>query len=642
MKTIKLIIITICIVCIAMLCACSSSGSGGGNSSTSATLSAIGGTGSNGIGGTGGEFYIESDAAIKVLKSGSADASFTMPDTSTYNFGANGYTVSGSEQILLDTAVPAGYTGLYVIDNYTHGTPDNWNLYKADGTGSAGIPGGYGTSSPVTGLSVPSGATLTISADSYWYSSEYAGAYITLTNDVVIDGTLQTAAGYNYIWFDNSSSYTASLPANIVVMGTVTTSGAENGWIAFEAGKHIYNNGTLDASGSDNSTGNGNDSEGIWLDAYTGSVYSKGTIKSDGGNGGNGSGGAGAYYIEIIGGYAEDTYVDPLNGGSVILGGTVEAKGGNAGGTAGGNGGVGGGGLGFSYIVALGGDLIVNATFTLNGGNGSGSGYGGDAKGIDFYVFGMDYRRVGVCQISGSFNLNGGNGVTGGAGGYIDFYSYNWDDGNFGTEDTGNGVGQAPDMQLLGFSSINLNGGNGTTAGGNAKNDAYELYTYAPWDDYDLYYLPAYPIVSEANVSAKGGNASAASGTGGNGGFADIEVDEEDYYYNQTGIAATELITQSGTIDISGGNATASGGTGGAGGTIYLDNSGYDYTTTTGILTANGGNGALQGGNGGYIKFNSDVTNAVYTLANLSVTGGTGTTAGSSGTAYVNGTQVLP
>ena len=632
MKTIKLIIITICM---AILCtACSSSNDSNNGGGTNNTVSANGGTGSSGIGGAGGEFYVESDAAIKVLKSGSADASFTMPAESSYEFGLHGYTVSGSESIILDTAVLAGYRGLYVIDNYTHGGND-FNLYKADGTGSAGSPN---VDYQVTGLRVPSGATLTISADSYYYSSDNYGVYIELTNDVVIDGTLQTAAGYNYIWFDNSFSYTAPLPANVVVTGTVTTTGAENGWIAFEAGKHIYNSGTLDASGSDNSTGDGNDSEGIYLDAHTGSVYSKGTIKADGGNGGNGSGGYGAAEIEIIGGYEEDTYVDPLNGGSVVLSGTIEAKGGNAGGTTGGSGGM-GGGYNYAYIEALGGDVIVNATFTLNGGNGSGSGSGGDAKEIDFYVFGMDYRRVGVCQISGSFNLNGGSGVTGGAGGEVDFYSYNWEN----NENTGNGAGQAPDIQLLGFSNINLNGGNGTTAGGNANKDAYELYTYAPWNDYDSYYLPAYPIVSEANASVKGGNASAASGTGGTGGFADIETDEDNDYYNQTGVSATEMITQSGTIDVSGGNATASSGTGGAGGTIYLDYSGYDYsTTTTGILTANGGNGALQGGTGGDIELYSDVTNTVYTLANLSVTGGTGTTAGSSGTASVDSTQVLP
>jgi len=630
MKIIKLIIITICI---AMFCACSSGG-GGGNSSTSATFSANGGSGSSGTGGAGGEFYVESDAAIRVLKSGSADASFTMPDTSTYNFGAGGYTVSTNEYIYLDTAVPADYTGLYVMDNYTHGTSDR-NLYKANGINSAGSPN---VDYQVTGLWVPSGATLTISADSYEYSSDYYGAYITLTNDVVIDGTLQTAAGYNYIWFDNSSSYTASLPANIVVTGTVTTSGAENGWIAFEAGKHIYNSGTLDASGSDNSTGDGNDSEGIWLDAYTGSVYSKGTIKSDGGNGGNGSGGAGAYYIEIVGGYAEDTYVDPLSGGSVVLSGTVEAKGGNAGGT-GGSGGMGGGDE-YSYIVALGGDLIVNATFTLNGGNGSGSGSGGDAEYIEFDVFGMDYRRVGVCQISGSFNLNGGNGITGGAGGEVDFYSFNWDDDYFdNSENIGNELGQAPDIQLLGFSNINLNGGNGTTAGGNANKDAYELYTYAPYDYYDDYYLPAYPIVSEANVSAKGGDASAASGTGGMGGDVNLATDTDDDY--STSITT---ITQSGTIDNSGGNATASGGTGGDSYYIYMgsDSSGSCWNvTTTGKLISKGGNGGAQGGNGGYIAISSDDVATVYTLANLSVTGGTGTTAGSSGVAVVDGTPVL-
>ena len=199
MKTIKLLIIAIIItICITMLCACS----GSSNSSNPAIVafSAVGGTGTNGSGGSGGTFFAESDGAIKVLKSGSADASFTMPDTSSYNFGSNGYTVSGNEEIVLDTAVPAGYTGLYVMDNYTHST-SNWNLYKADGTGTAGSPN---VDYQVTGLWVPSGATLTISANSYYYTSDY-GAFIELTNDVVIDGTLQTAAGYDYIYFDNSS-----------------------------------------------------------------------------------------------------------------------------------------------------------------------------------------------------------------------------------------------------------------------------------------------------------------------------------------------------------------------------------------------------------------------------------------------------
>ena len=64
--------------------------------------------------------------------------------------------------------------------------------------------------------------------------------------------------------------------------------------------------------------------------------------------------------------------------------------------------------------------------------------------------------------------------------------------------------------------------------------------------------------------------------------------------------------------------------------------------TTTGKLISKGGNGALQGGNGGYINLYSDNVATVYTLANLSVTGGTGTTAGSAGSAYVDSVQVLP
>jgi hypothetical protein len=642
MKTIKLLIIPVIItICMTMLCACS--GSGNSSSPVSVAVSANGGTGSNGSGGSGGQFFAESYGAIRVLKSGSADASFTMPAQSSYNFGDSGYTVSGSEQILLDTAVPAGYTGLYVMDNNFHKTSD-WNLYKADGTGSAGSPN---VDYQITGLWVPSGATLTINADSNYYTSDY-GAFIVLTNDVVIDGTLQTAAGYNYIWFENapyafeplytsdsSPSYLVPLSANIVVTGTVTTSGAENGWIEFDAANSFFNSGTLDASGSDNSTGDGNNSAGIGLYAMGGSVYSKGTIKADGGNGGNGSGGAGADVIEIIGGYAEDIYVDPVNGGCVLLGGNVEARGGNG---TGGSGGAGGGGNDFSFIVAMGGDLIVNTTFTLNGGNGSGSGTGGDAGGLFFYVFGTDYRRVGVFQISGSFNLSGGNGVNGGAGGWAYFFSSYWD---FLFEHAGNGVGQAPDIQLLGFSNINLNGGNGTTTGGSgSKNGTYSLFTFASRDNYDHHYLPAYPIVSEANISARGGDASAAGGTGGTGGYVELATDDDDYY--STSITT---ITQSGTIDNSGGNATASGGTGGDANEIYLGSGDVGYcwnVTTTGILTANGGNGALQGGNGGYINLYSDEVPTVYTLANLSVNGGTGATPGVIGEADVDGTAVIP
>jgi len=449
MKTIKLIMITICIT---MLCSCSSGG-GGGNGGTSNAVTAIGGTGSNGYGGAGGEVYVESDGAIKVLKSGSADASFTMPATSSYNLGSNGYTVSGSESIILDTDAPAIYAGLYMISG-------SLKLYKADGTGSAGSPTAAYT---VSGLSVPSGATLTINADNNCYSG-YLGAYLTFDNDVIIDGTLKTGTGYNYIWFDNSSSS----PSNVVVTGTVTTSGADQGWIAFYAGKHFYNSGTIDASGGDNAAGDGYDSYGIWIYAYTGSVYSKGTIKANGGNGGNGAGGDAYYGIYISGGDNEDNTVDPINGGSVIISGTVESKGGNAGGTTGGDGGSSGNGSeGYSDFEAYGGDMIVNASFNFIGGNGVGTGStGGSPYGADFYCFGEDYRHLGVCQISGSFNVNGGNGETGGDAGYVEVYSWGY---NYDNDEQIDASGQSPDVELLGFANINLSGGNGTTKGGNAS-----------------------------------------------------------------------------------------------------------------------------------------------------------------------------
>ena len=47
---------------------------------------ASGGTGSTNWGGNGGEFYAESYGSIKVLKSGTVDASFTVPPI-TPDFG---------------------------------------------------------------------------------------------------------------------------------------------------------------------------------------------------------------------------------------------------------------------------------------------------------------------------------------------------------------------------------------------------------------------------------------------------------------------------------------------------------------------------------------------------------------------------
>jgi len=626
MKTFKLSILTICV---ALSFACHDHNGGGvTNNATVTVVTAIGGTGSNGNGGAGGAVYVDSEGAIKVLKSGSACASFAMPAESSYVLGANGYTVSGSESIILSTAAPAGYTGLYV-------TGGSYYLYKADGSdNTGGLPVAQYT---VTGLRVPTGATLTIAADNNWYGGEgYLGAYLTFANDVVIDGTLKTGTGFNFIYFDNSSSSSGGsdvkgtmTPAdgssplnsnNIVVTGTVTTSGSDQGWIEFDAGRHFYNSGTLDASGADNATGAGHQSEGIYLYAYAGSVYSSGTLKANGGNSGDGVGGA-ANDIELVGGYNGDNSVDPINGGSVILSGTLESKGGNGGGTTGGNGGP----SGWIGTYAYGGDTFVNASFDASGGSAAGTGNtGGTSDGVEFYCYGEDYRRVGVCQISGSFNVNGGNGENGGDAGYVEVDSYS--EGS---------AGLSPDVELLGFANINVSGGNGTAKGGNASDWSYELLTYAPYDEYDRYYISACPIISEANVTAKGGNASAAGGVGGNGGYVELSTD----YYDDYSTLIT-MVTQSGTIDVSGGDAMASGGTGGnASRGIYLGDyeDGYCWhVTTTGMLVAQGGNGVAQGGNGGYIDMYSENVATVYTPTNLSVSGGTATIPGNAGSTSVD------
>ena len=60
-----------------MLSACRSNHDDGAPPATPALL-ANGGTGKTGVGGSGGELYVVSSGSVKILKSGSVDASFTV------------------------------------------------------------------------------------------------------------------------------------------------------------------------------------------------------------------------------------------------------------------------------------------------------------------------------------------------------------------------------------------------------------------------------------------------------------------------------------------------------------------------------------------------------------------------------------
>jgi hypothetical protein len=147
----------------------------GAPSTGAPVLLASGGTSTSGSGGSGGAVYIQSYGSVKVLKSGTVDASFPDPSFSP-DFGTTPYTVSSDTTVLLNDDTVSG--------NLCSASGDN-NLYIGNGNGTCGDGG----DSVVTGLTVNAGATLVLVDQGIW-----GGGYGTLqlTNDLVIYGTVTT------------------------------------------------------------------------------------------------------------------------------------------------------------------------------------------------------------------------------------------------------------------------------------------------------------------------------------------------------------------------------------------------------------------------------------------------------------------
>jgi hypothetical protein len=558
----------------------STSSSTGAPSTGASLLLAGGGTGTSGSGGGGGALYIETYGSVKVLKSGTVDASFPDP-AFTPDFGDHPFTVSSDTAVLLDQDLSNG--NLYAIT-------DDPNLYLGNGDGDTS------DDPAVTGLTVEAGATLKL-------VEPYGDGYgvLQLTNDLVIYGTVttdltQTSNLYieaNVIDVESGGKITVSatsdspspdageidlgygygLTSEIINRGTIEAkglgsgSGGNGGLLHFEPDDLVFNYGTIDASGGSSDTGDGG--SGGELDVYVdyGNFYSSGTVLMNGGNGDSG-GDSENNDVGNINGYAvrvETAYVDNTRGknGDIIISGTWAANGGNG---TNGDGGLGG----YIYLQtdALG-AVTINAAMSTRGGNGT-SGNGGYSYGIDIYSYldpnasggFTDPDSPGTISVAGQYDLSGGDGdQDGDGGGYFEVYGYGQNASNIGS-----------DVNLMGFPVINLNGGDGFTNGGSAYDQAFEIYTDSPGG------YPAGPITNEAEIDARGGNATGGAGsTGGNGGYVELATDSSN-------ADSTTRVTNSGNIDVSGGT----GDTGGDGGNITLD-SRPQQTSYSGTLTVDGG-----------------------------------------------------
>ncbi len=431
--------------------ALSACGGGGGGGTTDnpvvnpggvGSVVANGGNGINGIGGNAGSFLVESFGTVKLADTGTVDT--TMPAVPAINLGTGSalftpYTVSGADEKIIDNnvdnPVPATYVGLYVK------TIGDNNLYLADGDNN------LTNDKIVIGLLIPAGKSLTVEGINY-NPANNQGVLAVMVNDIVVEGTLKTGLGRNAIDFRTTGG-------NVIIKGTITTSGENNGMVKLVAQKNIFNIGTINASGSDGST-DGNSSLGVFLNANTGSCYSSGTIKANGGKGTFGFGGAGGS-IELIGtgGAVINTVI---TGGNVILSGILEAKGGSS--TSGGGS---GGGL---NVSAYGGNLLANASFDGTGGDSTtGVSFGGTGADVVFSCFG-DFELTGECKVTGIYTISGGKGPNGGNGGFFSMLT------NVKT------AIDAPNAQLLGIGKMTMNGGSATVGNGGIGGDV-DVFTYA-------------------------------------------------------------------------------------------------------------------------------------------------------------------
>ena len=554
---------------------------------------------------------------MKLTRGGAVDTSFAVP-AYPQGFGKTPVTVTtttppvafvnvSSTQVVpgLDgTTKPAAGT-LFVAN-------DDTTLYKS--TGPAATP------DQVTGLTVNAGATLALPTN--WSGT---WAYIQIPQGVLVNGTIKTATEGAHLDVESSGGVfqigafgtvtsAATTPGTsggdlylygqvminqgIVDSSAASTGGGSAGYAELDGQTHVYNTGTVKAKGGDNAADIGGDAGDIYIYAYEGSIYSSGTLLGTGGNGATG-GGWGSY-VDIEA--ANDGYM-----GRLVVGGTITADGGNA--TTGGNGGH---GYGLYFYNYGSGDIWMNAAISAKGGNGAGAGsIGGNGAYMEVYWdYGSDFGygevgTAGTIKLGSAIDLAGGTGAAdGGSGGDIGIYANTYNDITYPT---------SPTVELLGYASISLNGGNGTTGG---SSDSFSIYTdYALTGD-DYLPVPVGAIVNEVPVSAKGGDGALTGGNyGGSGGYIDFEA-EGNFYIGTT------VLTNSGAIDVSGGAGDNGGDSGG------INFYGHDKLTNTATLTALGGKGVTVGGAGASGSVNLYATQDLANSGAIVATGGAATTTG--------------
>jgi len=658
-------------------------------------ISMKGGEGTGAYGGDGGDVYLDCYANVGMyVKTRDLDTSFTVP-TPVYpeSLGDNGVSISEDTVVAVVTEEPAEGELYMVLDSTTE--EDYYYLFVSDGDGVLAE-----AEERATGLKVDAGATLTLGLNYDWNTNgSMDAAYVWLTDDLVINGTLATAdlsetgelrhdlaalAGDKGSLVLNISGRMTMAEGSVLdISGDAAAAesgarGGDGGRLSIDADNGIYLAGMIDASGG-NGDGigiggwagvyNNNSSYGIEIDCNYGTLINTGGVDTSGGNGSTGGNAADVdFYADSqiynsgdlyatggtgstgAGGIGDDIYMDASL--SLFNSGDMVAHGGD-GATAGGDAG---------SITCYGGDnyagdLISSGALYADGGDCSGElGNGGDGGDIYLETGGGDLVSTGEIHAIGGVGV--GDSSYGGYGGDLEFYMDYGYDGGYGDEVAAGAI------QVTG--DICLDGGSGYY-GGNGGYFDVTSYNY----DYTVF-PPVQPseLLGYAQIDVSGGDGATDGGDAG-----DVDAYTEDAWYGDdytaypvgaianrvailakggTGVTGyggdggyldweaegeayfgTTEVLNSGDIDVSGG----SGFNGGDSGGVYFY--GHDYAENTGTITALGGEATGDAGDGEsvYAGYGADEYIELYSAGDVLNTGDVIATGGeATGTATGTGT----
>lgn len=660
-----------------------------------------GGTATNGIGGKGGNFRINAvtGSDLLVLAGGSMDASFVLPPTNVslgahprhvtadtvYTVGAGVHTQTaltyGDTGLVADDGIfPA--TGLWIDPGVTLTFPpndSNPSSVQLILTFSDGVLI-QGTLQMGRKVTVPSdGAILNLSAMSL----------VSAPGSRIDTAGSPGGAGSG----GNGGQVILTGTTGMVHQGTISTQGGDGALSGGNGGPcnlgnqtgTVYSTGSILTGGGSGAAGTGGMGGSILVagstaPSTTGGVNISGTLQSRGGSGSS-QGGTGGV-ITVTAAFT----------GGVLSSAAIDSSGGDA--TASGAGGA----AGSLLLAGTGYPVIVAGSVTGRGGKGIGginSGGPGAALALStqnspgILAIGLDQASGGI-SMSAALDTRGGDGPVGGAGGSILITA------NSDTVVNAAEPGRDP-IVLAGYLGFDFSGGDGTSAGGAAGSGV--LSNQAAADKGGGLHIGS--IRNEANWTGRGGNASA--GAGGSGGLwvvrTDVSTKNVAPSYTRSAVNFGAIDCSGGNGTTSGGTTdngfsntislydhvrcsnfgplTANGGNGGTGpggtpgnSTIQILSEGAVENsaplTTNGGASSSGAGGnsgmvALQagtvvhtgsisaiggdsvsgaGGNGLQINI-AGIQSASSVHGTLSVRGGAGAAAGTAGTVFIDGIEVV-